>query len=373
MNKCSYIFLIFSVVLCSYGMAVVSVASPENFFFNLALAITIILFVALKFVRNIMFEKKILWFLPLSLFPLFVTFRMNLISLFLMLSLILIRKNLFNANGRRVFLWLAGVFFSIILLAHFFCGFNEKFSQDIWNPRNEEFTYRMALGFTHPNQAMLKYFGFVLVLLVGVTRKNVFRKSVFVLFTIIPLYFLTLSRTVVIAVIFTLFLLILYRKKMEKQVPLFFKSFVSFFPLIFFVLSLIAMNFCNNNFLNLLFSGRLGFYKAAVDSYGFTLFGTAIIEKGNDLIIDSSYFNTILSKGIVFFLVYVSLFRYAVKKTVLTYRKSILLTAFFACAFTETMFFKFDLMFALLLIVFYEPKKAPVYEKNFNLSGAKII
>ncbi len=367
-NKCNCIVLIFSVVFCSYGMAIVSVASIENFFFNFALALIIILFVALKLIRHAMLEKKILWLLSLSLFPLFVTFRMNLISLFLMLSLILMRKNLFNANGRRAFLLFSGSFFVVIFSAYFFCGFNDYFSQDVWNPRNEEFAYRMALGFTHPNQAMLKYFGFILAFLIVVNRKNVFRMSVFVLLTIIPLYFLTLSRTVVVAVLLTLLLLILYRKKLEVQVPLFVGSLVSLSPLIFFVLSLIAMNFYNNVFLNLLFSGRLGFYKTAVDSYGFTLFGTAIIENGNGLVIDSSYFNTILSKGVVFFFAYASLFRYAVKKTILTWRKFILLIAFFSCAFTETMFFKFDLMFVLLLIVFYEPNKALVYEKNFNLS-----
>ncbi len=362
MNKYSCLFLVFFIVLYSYGMTVVAVASSENFFFNLALAMTIILFVALKFICNTMLEKRILWLLPLSLLPLFVTFRMNLISLFLMLSLILMRKKMFNANGRRAFLLFTGSFFVAILSAYFFCGFNENFSQDIWNPRKEDFEYRMALGFTHPNQAMLKYFGFVLAFLVGVNRKNVFRMSAFVLLTTIPLYFVTRSRTVLVATLFTLLLLILFRKKLEVQVPLFAGTFISLSPLIFFVFSLIAMNFCSNTFLNLLFSGRLGFYKAAVNSYGFTLFGSAIIENGKGLIIDSSYFNTIVSKGVIFFVSYVLLFRFAVKKTILVYRKSILLTAFFACAFTETMFFKFDLMFALLLIIFYEPQK-DYYEK----------
>ncbi|MGM9984640.1 MAG: hypothetical protein ACI38O_08165 [Fibrobacter intestinalis] len=333
-------------------MATVSVASAENFFYNAILALILIAFFCLKLLQKPVLEKKMLLLFFLSLFPLIVSLRMNLISLFLILTLIFLRKELFNAKGRRLYLLFSIIFLSLIFIAYFL-GFNNELSSDIWNPRKETFVYRAALGFTHPNQAMLKCFGIVIVWLIGVSSKKVIKYTFFSVLFVSILYLFTFSRTVFFVVLTSSLLLFFFRGKFDVQVPSILEKIISFYPLIFLLLSLLAMKFSGNETLNLLFSGRLGFYKAAVDSYGITLFGSSSIEKGG-AIIDSSYFNTLLSKGLLFFLCYILIFKYATNKTIITYKKAILLTAYFLCAFTETLFFKFDLAFALFLILFYE-------------------
>lgn len=349
--------LIFCIVFCSFGMATVSVVSGENLFFNAMLAVTIGCFFFIKILQRPFVKFKIVLLFFLAMIPLVATFRMNLISLSLMIILIFFKNELFNSKGRKLYLLFSIVCLVCIYIASVF-GFNSIFSQDIWNPREEVFVYRASLGFTHPNQAMLKFFGVVLVWFVGVSRCNVVRHSVLAVLLVTLLYFFTVSRTVTVVVVCTSIVLILFRNRLDAQVPLVVYRVISFYPLIFFLISFVAMKFSENEFLNLLFSGRLGFYNAAVDTYGFSLFGTSSIEKGGGIIIDSSYFNTPLSKGILFFLCYILIFKYAASKTDITYKKWILLTAFFLCAFTETMFFKFDLMFSLLMILFYERTQA---------------
>lgn len=363
----NYSPLIFSILICSYGMSTASIASTENFVYNAFLAIIITIYFFLRLARNQIFNKNILVLLFLSLIPLMITSRMNLASLFLMITLVLLKNKIFHSNERRTYLLISLCLLVLVFFANHFFDFNAAYSKEIFNPREEKFIYREALGFTHPNQAMLKALGISLIILLGCTRRNVVRYSVFTLIFIFILYYFTESRTVPFVILITSSFLVLFRKKLDEDVPIFLKKIVSLYPLMFLALTLISMNLSQNVFLNLLFSGRLGFYHTAFASYGLTLFGNPVIEKSSTIVVDSSYLNTLLSKGVLFFFCYALIYKCATNLTIMTYKKAILTTSFFMCAFTETMFFKFDLMFALLLILFYD-KRCENYEKNFNLS-----
>lgn len=345
------IIMISSIIFCSYGMATFSVKSKESFFLNLFLSIIIIGAIGLKLVISTYLSKKYLALIIISFIPLLITFRPNLISLFLIISLILLKNDLFNNKAKIVFLITSTISFFIIILLYFFFDFNKNYSNEIWNALNENYVYRESLGFTHPNQAMLKWLGIVLIGLSSITEKNFFIKNFFILMITLALFFITKSRTVFLATIFTILILFFFRNHLEKHIPLKIQKIVSVYPLVFLTITLLATYFPENSFLDLLFSGRFGFYKNAINTYGITILGTPSIEKGGGLIVDNSFLNTLISKGLLFFLIYCLIYYTTLKNNRLIYKNFILITTFFLCAFTETMLFKFDLVWVLFFLI----------------------
>lgn len=229
-------------------------------------------------------------------------------------------------------------------------GFNQNYDTQIWRPLYQTTFFRKSFGFTHPNQFMIYIFNIFALL---VLYKNSVITNIVSIIGVSILYIGTKSRTVffiVLTVNFIFLLINVYnnlRNKKKEEKYYYFKSILFIVPIFLFISFILSMVFANT-FLDNVFSGRLEINKYMI-LQGVKLLGNNYLE---DSIFDNSYLHILLSKGIIYFVLYSIVFYKKFTKIKLNFTSIIILFSIFSLAFMEVCLMK-NPIFLLLAILKY--------------------
>lgn len=191
---------------------------------------------------------------------------------------------------------------------------------------------RASLGFQQPNTSML--YALALVMSALIAYKASLSKAIIILSITSTLYVFNQSRTSFLLIILIVVLDLLNITWPFPRILFMILTFVSY-SLVFLPI---------NNDLDQLLSGRITLYHRYFDSLGVHLLNNPLSE---NTMLDSSYIQMILSKGLIFTVFFViSLFIILKSKSKLG---TTLALAYILSAFTETTFLHFELLFPVLL------------------------
>lgn len=218
----------------------------------------------------------------------------------------------------------------IILIAYFTVHLNQHADLVMW--RINKLITRSSLGFQQPNTSMM--YALAIILSMILAYKMNWTKTILTIAVITGLYHFNQSRTS-----FILIIMVLLLNQLKISWP---------WPRLIFTItaitSYILMVIPINDSVNQLLSGRLSLYQSYNSLLGIHLLANPIAESK---MLDNSYVQMILSKGIIFTIVFMISIIF-IMKTKSTKGKIITL-AYVLSAFTETTFLHFDLLFPLLL------------------------
>lgn len=195
------------------------------------------------------------------------------------------------------------------------------------------FITRYGLGYTHPNQ-LAESIGMVLIVAMILSfqnKKYVFGKATFFGVMDVFLYILTSSRTAVLCISAFLALEILgqFPKSLKKMKKVLKKGYFKFITIILLIALVIPYFFRSSTGLlrtilyelDRLFSSRITFAAAVLGNYKVTLFGgTTDFSLLHNLYgayaVDNGYINLLYSYGIIFFVIYIIMIIFIMKKLI---------------------------------------------------------
>lgn len=290
-------------------------------------AILILLTVDLKFLFDIVLSQDVavlnalLYFLILTvidyrriswdffLIPLFVIISVinrNALICVYVLTILYVLKNYslrFFACSNVIIL------FSIILLTYFLINIGVvTVTEDSYLNLGRVRT-RMDFGFGNPNQFAIFCFSLLGNLFILLWRKH---KLLFLLIFLASSFAVTEytdSRTFQLSSILLILLCIIQILGWDKSKP--YQFMVSLIPILILLYSTILPYNDTYGFFNALSSGRMGYYKSLLDEVTMKdmLIGTSNIQ---DIVIDSTYLHLVFEGGIIFFIIFYSLYLYVV-------------------------------------------------------------
>ena len=105
-----------------------------------------------------------------------------------------------------------------------------------------------------------------------------------------------------------------------------------------------------NQYLNNFLSGRLSLYQEIYSTFGIHLIGNNDVK---NTMLDTAYLQSLLAKGILFtlFLFVTFFFIFFLKRKTQTRLQSLVIMMYFLIAFTETSFFRFVILFPVLMVI----------------------
>lgn len=218
-----------------------------------------------------------------------------------------------------------------IVLAYITVGLNKHADLEMW--RINRIITRSSLGFQQPNTSMM--YALALIMSMLIAYKMTWVKTATVLLVVCGLYHYNQSRTA-----FVLIILILLMNQFNLVWP-WPKAVLIGTGILSYMLLVLPINPVLNDIL----SGRLRLYHSYTESLGIHLLANSNV---NNTMLDNSYIQMILSKGIIFTIIFaVSILIIIKTKTKIS---KILVLAYVLSAFTETTFLHFDLLFPILLV-----------------------
>ncbi len=231
--------------------------------------------------------------------------------------------------------------------------------------------YRESLLFTGPNSLSALVFWLVMDYLLLNKDKNVLKKSFLCLIPIIIIYYIANTRTTFYLYIIFLFLVVIKDKSIGKRIINFLQYFLSDILFIISLLLLLFSNYIMSHFneiftiINKMLSGRLIHSIRAFDK-----FGISILAKNGSMnfkqffIIDNFYVLTIISYGVIIYILLSFLCKYVSKKTCIFY-KIIMITSFIYL-FSENVCFNGGVCIFICLLgyLFYLNKKRKDEDDN---------
>lgn len=304
------------------------------------------------------------------------TQQLNLISLVLLLIFgMMSRDQNQSYKGKdihrdpiKLYLKFNIIMYIFVVLLYFSVGFNGDVNYNMW--RIDGTIFREGIGFSHPNQAMIIWLGCALGILSFATKKNWVK---ILLFTLIPTYFIfnyTQSRTASLVIYALCIAILIFRKSLEKPLTKKGRNLLSMFPLVCGLVSYSLIFLPFNYELDRLLSGRIVLYKSYYQQSGFTLFGFSFLE---DAMIDNAYIQSLLSKGLVFSLLFLIIFSIIIRKNKnLSRIDSIIIIGFFSAGLAETMLFKLEILILIMLIMFRN-EKIISFKPNKKSASLKIL
>lgn len=230
----------------------------------------------------------------------------------------------------KSFLITGSIGYVMTLCAYFTIGLNKHADLHMW--RINHMISRASLGFQQPNTSML--YALALVMSALIAYKASLSKAIIILSITSTLYIFNQSRTSFLLIILIVVLDLLNITWPFPRILFTILTFVSY-ALVFLPI---------NNDLDQLLSGRITLYHQYFNSLGVHLLNNPLSE---NTMLDSSYIQMILSKGLIFTVFFIiSLFIILKSKSKLG---KTLALAYILSAFTETTFLHFELLFQVLL------------------------
>lgn len=345
------------IISCSYFG---SIFSKYSNIFDILLSLGVIfLYFYWIYKKGCIFKKNIIWINYLVFLLIIITRKPNLVSLMLMIILTEVMKDNKEINIKK-YIKFSLLFFCAIVFCYLIFNFNKIYDTSIWRISTNEVVYRHSLGFTHPNQAMFKWFGIALGLLTLITNKNIYKITLLVLLPTLLIYRYTQSRTVTFVIILLIIIILIFQKKLNLRLSRGGRTFIGCLPLILLIASYLTMDLSNYSWLDKFFSGRFTLYRQYFNEVGLNLWGSSIIE--NNAMLDNSFLHMLLSKGLFFTIVYLFIFFNTIKKAKeITLLEAFLIIGYFIASLMETALFKFELVILVYIIIF---KRSSVLSSN---------
>lgn len=355
--KINLVYLLIScLVILSYMSSVFSVISIEYTIANVGIVLVTIFFSILVIVKKGILDIKTIILAVLAVVLIIATQRVESVSLLCLVFLNCVYNPEKNNNYIKWYFFTSISCFGLILAANQIFGFNLINDGEFW--RNTLGGYsggisRRALGFTHPNQASIKWLSVVISgLAYSYTNNDKLFKKYLLLFLVSSIYLLNLtkSRTVAVVVIFSLavlFFMNLFKKNNNNFKK---KKILEYFPVFFLFFSFLMIFFSKNVTINNFLSGRPQFYLRYIEQYGISFWGNVYLDR--TAIVDNSYLHMVLTKGIIFYLIYTLInANFFVKIQKIYYVYAVLLISIFTVSMFETILLKFEIALLILILI----------------------
>lgn len=298
-------------------------------------------------------------FYVLNILLVFITQRINLIapSLIYMLYQQLAYRNTKTVVRTYVICFMySGIFASLIIFFMYLLGHNIEYDNYIFRSISNTYVYRRSLGFTHPNQAMIRYLTIIMSIILISKRKLSFVALMLLSYF---LYYIVQSRTTFYILLFVLTIFVIFPKKLLT------KDFSGYIllvlPVFFLVISFFLVKMGEVNYsIDQFFSGRPRILSSYIANYGFSVFGNTSLE---NQIIDNSYIYILLAKGFLFTTLYsIVILVILYTKNRVQFRYIILISIIFTLGLMEVIILKFDIIVLLILV-------SLSYKTNSDLKG----
>lgn len=292
--------------------------------------------------------------LLISISMILFTFDPSKISILVFLLLLLIFEKV-NRNMIITFLITSLMLYSLVVFLYLVFGFNNQYDSRFWRPI-VGYDYRYSLGFTQPNQTMIKFLVIAISSLVIVKSKKVI--SILILIITYILFTFTASRTasVILAVVVLFYLLISERVLLTKR----FNVFAKYMFIIGLIFSYYLSVSFNNTFIDDLLTGRLRINYYFISTYDLSLLGHEI----GDTVFDNAFLHMLVTNGILFTILYSYYFSRIFKSKSLSVDQIIVLFCFMSIAFMEVILLKIDLLLLMILIFRQEPYHVMKHKKS---------
>lgn len=302
-------------------------------------------------VKKVQIDSIDVFFILGSIFCVGVTQRPNLIVIAILLIFMIYFNNI-NTRGLLTTYCITVSFFMIVLILDYYL-FKDHQSTDIVMWRVDHLITRKTLGFSHPNQFMIAWMGLCIAFLFRI-KHHYLINGVIILGLNAVFYSLTASRTEFLLVCVAVVAVILLKKWLDKPLLPVAKFLLAVMPLILLAVSFLIIRLSQNSILDNYLSGRPTLYKQFYDSTGISLFGSAELE---DAMLDNSYLQLLLSKGLIISIMYVMIMFRFIKNNYVDLRFAILLMVFYTSGVTETLLFKFEIFLPFILYL-YDQKQS---------------
>lgn len=259
----------------------------------------------------------------------------------------------------KTFFVTSSVCFILTIVLYLMMSLNKSSDMIMW--RGDAFINRMSLGFIQPNFAMMSFLGIAIALLYLRTERQRITIIFIAIVTFIIFYF-TQSRTSGYILFFILSILFVSTKKTKKQVSNFENRSITVLPLLLLIISYSLLKLPINQYLNSLLSGRISLYQEIYSTFGIHLIGNNDVK---NTMLDTAYLQSLLAKGILFtlFLLVTFFFIFFLKRKTQTRLQSLVIMMYFLIAFTETSFFRFVILFPVLIVIMDQKESNKVMER----------
>ncbi len=294
------------------------------------------------------------------IFLIFVIFLYTFIKtgnfLFLLNFMLIISSK--NINFNKVVKIDAIVKLSLFVIHFFVYIFNLLFNLSLMDNIHISNTMgiRKSLLFTGPNALSALVFWLIMdYLILNRNKKDIIKKSIFMLVPIILCFLFTKTRTTLFLYMLYLILVLLIKYSFCKRLINFMHLYISDFLFLCSTLILVYSQYIINHFnsifviFNKLLSSRLIFSINAYNEYGFNILANLdAISNPSKYIIDNFYILTITSYGIIIYIL-ISLLNKYIGKQINCYFKIIIIIAFLYLFF-ESLSFNGGLCIFILLL-----------------------
>ena len=158
-------------------------------------------------------------------------------------------------------------------------------------------------------------------------------------------------------------ILLVSTKKTKKQVSNFENRSITVLPLLLLIISYSLLKLPINQYLNSLLSGRLSLYQEIYSTFGIHLIGNNDVK---NTMLDTAYLQSLLAKGILFtlFLFVTFFFIFFLKRKTQTRLQNLVIMMYFLIGFTETSFFRFVILFPVLIVIMDQKESNKVMERE---------
>ena len=310
----------------------------NDFFFSI---ITVLL-ICTVFLFSLNFRVLSLFDLLIPILTVFIIFiignvsRISLLCVYILFSF----RGFYTKKTIKVMLVTEIICLCLIIFAYLF-GFNAQYDTEIWRPLQGVSVRRRSFGFIHPNQFMIRLF--VINVLVYMYSDKA-RWHLLWFFITLIFYHFTQSRTTVLLSVFLLIASILFKSRWNKVLKgSVWKITIALSFVIMTGVSICLSLFFDQTILDTILTGRLALNKSFLMN-GLTFFGNESIEGA---VFDNSYIHMLLTKGILYFIIYNCIIAYYLYKTKFTIKRLIIVLAILFDAFMEVVLLQN--MFLLLI------------------------
>lgn len=309
-----------------------SVFLRVTFWLNIiAVLMILLLFIQLLLIRNV--KNTDIFILSLTLILILLSFDITRVSILCVYTLFSL-KNYYSRKTVKNCLIASVICLSLIVVAYLLFGFNKGYDTQIYRPLTGMTVYRMCFGFSHPNQFTI-YLIACTIMVYLITAKF----YVHTLITAVDYIFFnyTQSRTALCVVLFLYITIAIVRLLKLKDIR---RRIV---PAIFclFIIGSIVLSLCfAGSKLDVLLTGRLALNKKYLGT-GLTLFGSKAFD---DLPFDNSYIHMIVTKGLIYSVVYCFLLLKELRRAKFNWFYLLIITAVFLEAFMEVILLKYCFM-----------------------------